>query len=321
MILPKTHLCRRMGANAFHPLFAPAQEVVVGLVGEERVRRGVNLSLAAQDIITREKMTKTLARRSNGCIGFLMHLTEAVRYLDDLLRTREVGDFPQAMNGLQVENSGSLTRVGAAVDATEAVIREATQAGVDFLIVHHGLFWGGTQRITGAAYRKMRLLVEADMAVYSAHLPLDIHPEIGNNALLAAALGLDHGVPFFPTAGQNAGLKFEAEVSREVLRDYLERAVGGSVHLAPGGPVLARHIGVVTGGAGGDVAKAAEAGVDTFITGEGPHWSYTAAEELGVNLFYAGHYATETFGVKAAAERLARKLALPWQFIDHPTGL
>ncbi len=250
-----------------------------------------------------------------------MHLTEAVSYLDDLLRTREVGDFPQAMNGLQVENSGGLTRIGAAVDATEAVIREAAQAGVDFLIVHHGLFWSGAQRVTGAAYRKMRLLMEADMAVYSAHLPLDIHPKIGNNALLAAALGLENGVPFFPTAGQNVGLKFEAEVSREVLRDYLERAVGGSVHLAPGGPVLARRIGIVTGGAGGDVAKAAESGVDTFITGEGPHRSYTAAEELGVNLFYAGHYATETFGVKAAAEMVSGKFALPWQFIDHPTGL
>jgi dinuclear metal center YbgI/SA1388 family protein len=250
-----------------------------------------------------------------------MHLNEAVTYIDDLLRIREVGDFPLAMNGLQVQNSGGLTRIGAAVDATEAVIRDAAQAGVDFLIVHHGLFWSGTHRITGAAYRKMRLLMEADMAVYSAHLPLDLHPEIGNNALLASALGLENGIPFFPTAGQNVGLKFEAEVSREVLRDYLERAVGGSVHLAPGGPVLARRIGIVTGGAGGDVAKAAEAGVDTFITGEGPHSSYTAAEELGVNLFYAGHYATETFGVKAAAELVSRKFALPWQFIDHPTGL
>ncbi len=250
-----------------------------------------------------------------------MHLADAVKYLDEILRTHEVGDFPQALNGLQVENSGGLTRIGAAVDATEAVIREASQAGVDFLIVHHGLFWSGAQRITGAAYRKTRLMMEADMAIYSAHLPLDIHPEIGNNALLAGAIGLQNGVPFFPTAGQNIGLMFEAEISREVLRDHLSRAVGGPVHLAPGGPVLARRVGVVTGGAGGDIAKAAEAGVDTLITGEGPHWSYTAAEELGVNLFYAGHYATETFGVKAAAELVSRRFALPWQFIDHPTGL
>lgn len=250
-----------------------------------------------------------------------MHLSDAAQYLDELLRIPEVGDFPQAMNGLQVENSGGLTRIGAAVDASESVIREAAQAGVDFLIVHHGLFWRGAQRITGSTYRKTRLMMEADMAIYSAHLPLDIHPEIGNNALLAAAIGLQNGRPFFPTAGQDVGLMFEDEVSREVLRDHLERAVGGSVHLAPGGPVLARRIGIVTGGAGGDVAKAAEAGLDTFITGEGPHWSYTAAEELGVNLFYAGHYATETFGVKAAAELLSRKFALPWQFIDHPSGL
>jgi dinuclear metal center YbgI/SA1388 family protein len=250
-----------------------------------------------------------------------MHLAEAVRYLDTLLQTREVGDFPQAMNGLQVENSGGLTRIGAAVDASEAVIREAAQAGVDFLIVHHGLFWSGAQRVTGAVYRKMRIVMDADMAIYSAHLPLDIHPELGNNALLAAAIGLENGEPFFPTAGQPVGLRFEAEVSREVLRDHLARAVGGPVHLAPGGPVLARRIGIVTGGAGGDIAKAAEAGVDTFITGEGPHWSYTAAEELGLNLFYAGHYATETFGVKAVAERVSQKFALPWQFIDHPTSL
>lgn len=250
-----------------------------------------------------------------------MHLTEAVRYLDELLHTHDVQDFPQAMNGLQVQNSGGLSRLGAAVDASEAVIVEAAEAGVDFLIVHHGLFWRGAQSVTGSNYRKMRLLMEADMAVYSAHLPLDIHPQLGNNVLLAAAIGLENGEPFFETAGQPVGLLFDAEISREVLRDHLARAVGGPVHLAPGGPVLARRIGVVTGGAGGDVAKAAASGIDTFITGEGPHWSYTVAEEIGVNLFYAGHYATETFGVKALTELLARKLALPWEFIDHPTGL
>ena len=250
-----------------------------------------------------------------------MHLNEAIRYLDNLLRIPEIGDYPQAMNGLQVENSGSISRIGAAVDATEAVIKEAAESQIDFLIVHHGLFWNGAQRLTSANYRKTRLLMEADMAVYSAHLPLDLHPTIGNNALLAAALGLEAGEPFHEAFGQKIGLRFEAEISREVLRDQIERAVGGNVHLAPGGPVLARRIGIVTGRAGAEIAKAAAAGIDTFITGEGPHWSYSLAEELQVNLFYAGHYATETFGVKAAAELLARKLALPWQFIDHPTGL
>jgi dinuclear metal center YbgI/SA1388 family protein len=250
-----------------------------------------------------------------------MHTNDAARYLDDLLRVGEVGDYSQALNGLQVENSGGISRIGAAVDACEAVIKEAAEARVDFLIVHHGLFWNGAQRVTGAVYRKTRLMMEADMAVYSAHLPLDIHPGIGNNALLAAAVGLEGGTPFLEACGQPVGLRFEAEINREVLRDQLERAVGGPVHLAPGGPHLARRIGIVTGGAGSEVAKAAAAGIDTFITGEGPHWSYPLAEELGVNLFYAGHYATETFGVKALAELLARKFALPWQFLDHPTGL
>lgn len=250
-----------------------------------------------------------------------MHLNEVVRYLDGLLEIPVLGDYPNACNGLQVQNSGGLSKIGAAVDACEAVIGEAAAAGVDLLVVHHGLFWSGLSPVTEASYRKMRMIFDADMAVYSAHLPLDAHPHLGNNILLAEALGLTNGEPFFPSAGHPIGWRFDAEINREVLRDLLERAVGGRVHLAPGGPVVARKIGVVSGGAGGEVAKAAEAGVDTFITGEGPHWSFTAAEELGINLFYAGHYATETFGVKALAANLSQKFALPWQFIDHPTGL
>ena len=250
-----------------------------------------------------------------------MHLNEAVGYLDELLGIPQAGDYPNALNGLQVANSGGLSKIGAAVDACEAVIGEAAAAGVDFLLVHHGLFWGGHSPLTGAAYRKTRVMIEADMAVYSAHLPLDSHPRLGNNALLAGALGFKGGSPFFQEFGSPIGWKFEAEMNREVLRDLIEKAVGGAVHLAPGGPVVARKIGIVTGGAGGEVARAAKEGVDTFITGEGPHWSFTAAEELGINIFYAGHYATETFGVKALAAELSKKFALPWQFIDHPTGL
>lgn len=241
--------------------------------------------------------------------------------MDRLLGVETMKDYPGAVNGLQCENSGALSQIAAAVDACEATIQEAAALGADLLIVHHGLFWNRSVPWTGPTYRKIRQLVEADMAVYSVHLPLDAHTEFGNNALLAGALGLEDGEPFFPFEGQNVGLRFEAEISREVLRDHLEKAVGGPVHLAPGGPVLCRKVGIVTGGAGSEVAKAALAGIDTLITGEGPHWSFTAAEELGVNLFYAGHYATETFGVKALAEHVAAKFALPWSFIDHPTGL
>ena len=250
-----------------------------------------------------------------------MHLNEAAGYLDGLLNIPLAGDYPNALNGLQVGNSGEVSKIGAAVDACEVVIGEAAAAGVDLLLVHHGLFWGGLAPLTGAAYRKTRMLLESDMAVYSAHLPLDAHPQFGNNALLAVALGLKNGEPFFPSAGQPIGWKFEAKINREVLRDRIETAVDGPVRLAPGGPVEAHRIGIVTGGAAGEVARAVEEGVDTFITGEGPHWSFTAAEELGVNLFYAGHYATETFGVKALAAELSEKFGLPWQFLDHPTGL
>jgi len=250
-----------------------------------------------------------------------MHLHEVVGFLDEMLGTRSVGDYPNALNGLQCANSGGLSKVGAAVDACEATIHEAAQAGIDFLIVHHGLFWGGAGTWTGATHRKMRILIESDMAVYSSHLPLDCHPEIGNNALLARAIRLENGIPFFVSHGSPIGLRFEGEINREVLRGHLESAVSGPVHLSPGGPILARKIGVVSGGAGSQVGQAAAEGVDTLITGEGPHHSFTLAEELGVNLFYAGHYATETFGVKAAAACVAARFALPWEFIDHPTGL
>ena len=117
------------------------------------------------------------------------------------------------------------------------------------------------------------------------------------------------------------GWRFDVEIPRDLLRERLAAAVGGPVHLAPGGPEIVRSVGVVTGGAGGEIFKAATEGVDTFITGEGPHWSYTAAEESGLNLFYAGHYATETFGVKALGAYLEKHFGLPWQFLDHPTGL
>ncbi len=246
-----------------------------------------------------------------------MKLDEFVRELDGFLRIADFKDYPNALNGLQVENSGNVSRIGAAVDACESVLLQAAAARVDLLLVHHGLFWGGLAPLTGALGRKARLCFEKDIALYSAHLPLDAQPELGNNALLCAALGLaGERKPFL-----DIGWQVEDDISRDLLRQRLEAAVGGPVHLAPGGPGTSRRIGIVTGGAGDAIFKAAAAGVDTFITGEGSHWTYTAAEETGVNLFYAGHYATETFGVKALASHLAGKYSLPWEFFDHPTGL
>lgn len=248
-------------------------------------------------------------------------LKNIVAWLDRSLRTAEVGDYANAWNGLQVENSGAVTRIGAAVDACEVVIAEAASRGVTLLLVHHGLFWPGVQPVSGALRRKLKIALDHDLAIYSSHLPLDLHPTLGNNALLGRALGLRGFEPFFFAKGQPIGLKARASLPLAELARRLEHVLHGAPHLAPGGPVKTRCIGIVTGGAGGEVARVAAEGIDTFVTGEGPHHSYTLAEELGVNLFYCGHYATETFGVKALAAAVAKRFRVPWEFIDHPTGL
>lgn len=248
-------------------------------------------------------------------------LSQLTTWLDATLRTAEIGDYSGACNGLQVANSGRVTRIAAAVDACEAVLAEAAARGADLLLVHHGLFWAGVQPITGAAYRKMKTALGGDLAIYSSHLPLDLHPRLGNTALLCRALGFKKTEPFFPAKGQPIGQKVRLSISLADLAVRLEKVLGSAPHLAPGGPARTACIGVVTGSAGAEIAQAVAEGVDTFITGEGPHHSYTLAEELGTNLFYAGHYATETFGVKALAEAASKRFRVPWEFIDHPTGL
>jgi putative NIF3 family GTP cyclohydrolase 1 type 2 len=164
-------------------------------------------------------------------------------------------------------------------------------------------------------------VVQHDLAVYSSHLPLDAHPRLGNNALLCAALGLKNPMPFFFEKGRHLGFQAVANILRTDLSRRLERVLGREPILLPGGPSICLRIGVVTGGAGSHLRLAADEGVDTFVTGEGPHWTYALAEELGLNVLYGGHYATETFGVKAMAAELSRKFNVPWVFLDHPTGL
>jgi len=187
--------------------------------------------------------------------------------------------------------------------------------------VHHGLFWSATHPWTGKRYEMLRLLLENNLAVYSSHLPLDVHPKLGNNAQLCAALGFKKLRRFFFTKEQFLGFQTEIQISRAELKQRLQQAVGGEVNLLAGGPEICRRIGVVTGGAGGELRLAANEGVDTFITGEGPHWTNAVAEDLGLNVFYGGHYATETFAVKALSAELSRKFKVPWLFLDHPTGL
>ncbi|HLU25767.1 MAG TPA: Nif3-like dinuclear metal center hexameric protein [Longimicrobiales bacterium] len=250
-----------------------------------------------------------------------MRLEELVGYLDEYLRIAEVPDWPQAHNGLQVENSGEVRRVAAAVDASEAAVRAAVERGCDLLLVHHGLFWDGERRLTGRRYRKFRMLFDADVAVYSAHLPLDLHPEVGNNAVLARELGIRIEGGFGEVQGVEAGVWGTLELTREAVAARLDDVLGVRVKMIPGGPERVKRVGVITGGAGNMIGQAVAAGLDAFITGEGAHHTYFDAMELGINVYYGGHYATETWGVRALAAHLAERFGLETEFLDQPTGL
>lgn len=251
----------------------------------------------------------------------MVSLDELVAFLDRELKTASIPDYPGAMNGLQLANGGQVGRIVAAVDASLPVIEAAAAGGPGLLIVHHGMFWQGAQPVTGAFYRKLKIAMDAGLAIYSSHLPLDVHPEYGNNILLARAIGLQNPVPFLDYKGLPMGLRGAWNGSRSELAEALQAALGGPVHVCPGGPETISSVGIITGGAGSEVAKAAATGVDAFVTGEGPHWSYPLAEELGLNVYYGGHYATETFGVRAVAAAIAEKFGVADYFVDHPTGL
>jgi dinuclear metal center YbgI/SA1388 family protein len=250
-------------------------------------------------------------------------LKPIVSYMDKYLRHAGFSDYSSAWNGLQLENSGRVLKLGAAVDACEPVMEEAVMRGVSLLLVHHGLMWEQHSfAFTGARYRKLKLALNGDLAVYSSHLPLDAHPVVGNAAQLAKALGARKVEPFFPYKGEPVGVRGVLSTALDALVEFVKEATSADhITVCRAGPAKVKKIGIVTGGAGSEVAEIARSGVDTFITGEGPHWSYTAAEELGLNVIYAGHYATETFGVRALAEHVAKKFKIDWAFIDHPTGL
>jgi len=254
--------------------------------------------------------------------------TELTSYLDGFLRTAEIPDDPNALNGLQVENAGQISRIVAAVDASQQTIDRAVKGpGPTLLLVHHGLFWDGNRPMTGRRYRRIAALIRHDAALYASHLPLDLHPEVGNNAVLSRQLGLTGVESFGSYKGVTIGVAGNAPApvqSRDALAEAIRRVLGtpaSAVRLIPGGPERIARVGVVTGAGGSMIAQAVGAGCDTFITGEGAAHTYFDATELGINLIYAGHYATETVGVKALAEHLAGRYGLPWEFHDHPTGL
>src|SRR5215470_12544412 len=248
-------------------------------------------------------------------------ISEIVEYANDYLRIKEIEDWPNALNGLQIENSGKVTKIGAAVDVSTRVLAAAAKKKIDLLIVHHGLFWPGLQTVTGSLRRQLKTAFQNDIALYSAHLPLDLHAKVGNNALLASALGLKSTKRFLKEKGRSVGLKAKASISRAVLTRKLKTALSGPVKTFNFGPATLKRVGIVTGAAGSEIYRVAEERIDTFITGEAPHWAAIAAEELGMNLLLGGHYATEVFGVKALAAHLSKRFRVPWEFIDCPTGL
>ena len=247
-------------------------------------------------------------------------LREIVAFLDLELKTAEIKDYPGAFNGLQLENNGTVKRVISAVDASLAVIEEAAKEG-GLLLVHHGMFWQGAQKITGPYFQKIKAAMDGNLAIYSSHLPLDFHPEIGNNILLARAIGLKSIQPILPKDGFPTAVVGEWEGTRNDLQIAIEHAVGRPLQMCACGRENPRKVAVMTGGAGSEVAKISDLGICSFVTGEGPHWSFIEAEERKMNVFYAGHYATETFGVGALGELVAEKFHLKAMFLERSGGL
>ena len=246
-------------------------------------------------------------------------LQELVDYCDQRTRRAVFKDAPGAQNGLQVGNSGAVTKIGAAVDSGLVPFQKAVNAGVDFLIVHHGLFWDQPRPLTGKIYERIATLVRGNCALYSNHLPLDAHPEIGNNALLARELGLQADRPFLVRDGEAIGWIANYNNDREMLRKKLELRYH-RVTAVECGSSRPGAIAFCSGSGNSAIPELTREGVDTLVTGELREEWFNVAQEQGLNLYLCGHYATEVHAVKALAKELADKFGLPWEFIatDNP---
>lgn len=245
---------------------------------------------------------------------------ELVRHLNEELKVTEYPD-DASVNGLQFEGRREVRTVALAVDACPPVLREAVRRRADLLLVHHGLIWNGIRSITGAVKERIRLLVEGDLSLYACHLPLDAHPSLGNNARLLQALGARRRIPFGTYHGRTIGFRgaLPRSISLESLGKKIEAVTEAPVRTVAFS-AQARNLAVVSGGGAGSVPEMERTDIDTFITGEPSHTAFLQAEEMGKNLIFAGHYATETFGVRAVGELLKRRFGLRAMFLDHPTG-
>lgn len=244
-------------------------------------------------------------------------LGEITAFMDSCLRVGEFKDYDGAKNGLQCANSGKVRSIASAVDAGLGEMKLAAHMGADLLIAHHGMFWSPPIPFTGRNYEKIKTLADSDLAVYACHLPLDAHPRIGNNALIAKALGLKALSRCFDFCGEKIGVLAAAPKGG---RDELERRLSAlfpeTFKAIRFGSKEPEKVAVCSGGSGSCVGELAAVGADTLVCGELSQYHFTMAQELGLNLYPCGHYATERFGVMALGEIVAKKFGLKCSFIE-----
>lgn len=249
-----------------------------------------------------------------------MDILQLSRYLDNLLEINSIRDSPHALNGLQIQNRGEIKKIGLAVDLCQATIDLAIEKQCQMLFVHHGAFWSGLQPIRGRHYEKISSMMQADLGLYSAHIPLDLHPAYGNNRALADLIGLEKPEAFGEHDGTKIGLKgFLPETTAKNLGKLLEEKLNTKVKIIGEGKI--KTVGLVTGGAADIVKQAIQEGLDCYITGEGANHHFHEAIEGNCILIFAGHYATETGGVKAIGRHLKEKFNIDSEFLHYPTGL
>lgn len=253
-----------------------------------------------------------------------MTTSELDSWFAHLLRPEDYSASDPSQNGLQVDNDGAdIKRVAFAVDACQESIERAIRAGAGMLFVHHGLFWREPLCVVGAHYRRIKTLINANMALYASHLPLDAHREVGNNGGIADRLGLVDCRPFGEWRGSCIGYRGETATPVSIDEILIRLFPDGKkpVHVLPFGPKEIRSVGIISGGASDEVDQAIALALDLYITGEIGHEAYHQALENKINVIAGGHYQTETFGVRLVAERLGRETGIDTVFIDVPTGL
>ncbi|NJE54499.1 Nif3-like dinuclear metal center hexameric protein [Thermococcus sp. 21S9] len=250
-----------------------------------------------------------------------MNRDELVAFLDEYLQVSAYPD--KSSNGLQVEGKEEVERVAFAVDTTLRTIERAVNGKADMLIVHHGMIWGGLNYITGIHYKRLKALIENGLNLYVAHLPLDAHPEVGNNVGLLRLLGLEPRGPFGEYRGLSIGFygEFEEPQPIEKVAQIVAEKLDTTVKTYEFGKREVKTVGAISGAGAFALEEAYRKGIDLLITGEFGHADYLTALDLPQSVLVAGHYKTETLGVKALMELIRERFGLSVFFIDEPTDL